>query len=75
MTAFGVNRTMMGEMFRTDAGGRVWVESADCTGDGTTALQVHFHCQLLFNNGKRDDVLVHVLRDGLFFKSPAAGGA
>jgi len=75
MTAFGVKRAMAGKMFRTAGGGRVWVESADCTSDGTTALQVHFHCLLLFNNGKRDDVVVHVLRDGLFFKSSAADGA
>jgi hypothetical protein len=75
MTAFGVKRAMVGKMFHTDAGGRVWVESADCTGDGTAALQVHFHCRLLFNNRQTDDVVVHVLRDGLFFKSTAAGGA
>ena len=75
MTAFGVKRAMVGKMFHTENGGRVWVESADCTGDGTAALQVHFHCRLLFNNRQTDDVVVHVLRDGLFFKSTAAGGA
>jgi len=75
MTAFGIKRAMVGKMFRTEAGGRVWVESADCTSDATAALQVHFQCQLLFNNGDADDVLVHVLRDGLFFKSSLSGGA
>jgi hypothetical protein len=75
MTAFGIKRAMVGKMFRTEGGERVWVESADCTSDATAAFQVHFHCQLHFNNGEWDDVLVHVLRDGLFFKSSRSGGA
>jgi len=75
MTAFGIKRAMVGKMFRTESGERVRVESADCTSDATGALQVHFQCQLLFNNGEWDDVLVHVLRDGLFFRSSRSGGA
>ena len=72
MTAFGVERAMVGKMFHSDAGRRLWVESAKCTGDGTAALQVHFNCRLSFNNRETDDVVVHVLRDGLFFKAPTA---
>lgn len=76
LTALEVRSEMAGQMFLTEAGRRVWVESATCTGDGGNAVRnVHFRCQLVFDNGEADDVLVHVQPDELFFKSSLAGGA
>lgn len=76
LTAVEVRKQIVGQMFLTDAGLRVWVESATCTGDGGNAVRhVHFRCHFVFDNGKADDVLVHVEPESLFFKSPLAGGA
>ncbi|MGH2921939.1 MAG: hypothetical protein ACRDKU_07740 [Gaiellaceae bacterium] len=76
VTALGVKSEMTGQMFLTEAGGRVRVESATCAGDGGNAVRsVHFRCHLVFDNGEADDVLVHVQPDELFFRSSLAGGA
>jgi hypothetical protein len=76
ITAMQVENEMTGQMYVTDAGGRVWVESAACTGAAGDALrQTHFRCQLVFDNAAAEEVLVHVERHELFFKSSLAGGA
>jgi hypothetical protein len=76
ITALEVKNEMTGQMFLTDGGGRVWVESATCTGDGEKAVRhVHFRCHLVFDNGKADEVLVHVQPNELYFESSLAGGA
>ena len=76
LTALEVKSEMTGKMFLTEAGGRFWVESATCTGDDESAArQVHFRCHLVFDNGKAEDVLVHIQPDEFFFKSSLAGGA
>ncbi len=76
ITPLEAQREMTGKMFVNDGGGRMWVEAADCRGDGANDVaDVHFHCLLTFNDGESDEVLVHVLPDELFFKSSRAGGA
>jgi len=76
ITPLEAQREMTGTMFVTEGGGRVWVEAADCRGDGANDVaDVHFHCLLTFSNGESDDVLVHVLPGDLFFKSSVADGA
>lgn len=60
--------------FTDDGGGTVTVASAICTGDGEPVAGgfTHFACQLAFDDGTGDEVVVHLLpNDELFFKSTA----
>jgi hypothetical protein len=70
-----VKNELYSKVFVADGGWRAWVDSADCIGDGgSVGRHVHFQCRLLFDNGDADEVLVHVLPDGLFFNSSVVDG-
>jgi hypothetical protein len=76
ISALEVKRELTGKMFLTDAGGRFWVESADCTAAGGMAVRdTHFRCQLVYDNGQAEEVTVHALPEELFFDATLAGGA
>ena len=74
-TAGMVEDFMIGESFVSDYGtSSSAVQTATCTGDGETAegiagMYTHFKCQVSFANETSDEVLVHLLEDGLLFKS------
>jgi hypothetical protein len=74
-TAAAVENFMIGESFMSDYGtSSSAVQTATCTGDGETAegitgMYTHFKCQVSFANETSDEVLVHLLEDGLLFKS------
>jgi hypothetical protein len=78
LTALELRHQIAGQMFLTDGGLRIWVESASCNGTGGNGHEVryiHFRCHLVFDNGEAEDVLVHVQPDEFFFTSSRAGGA
>jgi hypothetical protein len=69
-----VEKAMMGP-FHSGDGSAVAVLDASCTGKGKGAAggHTHFACRLIFENGERDDVVVHLLEgDELFFKASDA---
>ena len=74
-TAAMVEEAMIGESFIDDYGvSSSALQTATCTGDGEPAegvagMYTHFRCQVSFANETNDDVLVHLLEDGLLFKS------
>jgi hypothetical protein len=74
-TAAMVEEFMIGESFVSDYGtSSSAVQTATCTGDGEAAegvagMYTHFKCQVSFANETDDEVLVHLLEDGLLFKS------
>jgi hypothetical protein len=75
VTVLDVKDQLYGKLFVAEGRWKVWVESADCVGEGGNAARhFHFHCRLLFDNGEVDEVLVHVLPDGLFFNSSFVDG-
>jgi hypothetical protein len=75
VTVLDVKNELYSKVFVADGGWRAWVDSADCIGDGgSVGRHVHFQCRLLFDNGEADEVLVHVLPDGLFFNSSVVDG-
>jgi hypothetical protein len=69
-----VEKAMAGP-FRSGSGSAVAVLDASCTGKGEAAAggHTHFACRLIYENGARDDVVVHLLEgDELFFKASVA---
>lgn len=73
-TAAAVEDFMIGESFVSDYGTSTSaIRTATCTGDGETegiaGMYTHFTCQVSFANETDDEVLVHLLEDGLLFKS------
>lgn len=75
VTALDVKNELYTKMFVAEGRWKVWVESADCVGEGGSAgRHFHFQCRLLFDNGEADEVLVHLLPDGVFFNSLVADG-
>jgi len=74
-----LERSMADGPFTADDGTSVGVQGASCTGQGEAALggHTHFNCYLVFDNGRNDEVVVHLLPDGelLFMSSlDTAGG-
>jgi hypothetical protein len=62
--------------FVADDGGTATVAGAICTGSGEPVAGgfTHFDCQLAFDDGTGDEVLVHLLpNDEIFFKSALDG--
>jgi hypothetical protein len=73
-TAPMVERAMTGGPFTMDDGTTSSVRQATCTGEGEAEavagdLYTHFRCQVVFDDGTTDEVIVHLLEDELFFKS------
>ena len=66
---------MLGESFVSDYGtSSSAIQTVTCKGDGETAegvagMYTHFKCQLSFANETDDEVLVHLLEDGMLYKS------
>jgi hypothetical protein len=66
-----LEKAMLGP-FAAPGSGWVAVLDASCVGQGeaTAAGFTHFTCRLVFDDGAREEVVVHLLeRDELFFKS------
>ena len=74
-TAPMVERAMTGAAFTLDDGSTTNVLQATCAGADETGeaaaggLYTHVKCQVTFDDGTTDEVIVHLLEDELFFKS------
>jgi hypothetical protein len=69
-----VERAMTEGAFTMEDGTTTGVRQATCAGEGETeagasGLYTHFRCQVAFDDGTTDEVIVHLLEDELFFKS------
>ncbi|HEX4929252.1 MAG TPA: hypothetical protein VFV62_00985 [Gaiellaceae bacterium] len=63
-----------GASFIADDGTSTVFQTARCTGEGeagevASGLYTHFRCQVVYDDGYTDEVVVHVLENELFFKS------
>ncbi len=73
-TAPMVEGAMTGGPFTADDGSTTVIQQASCTGEGDTAeavvgMYTHFRCQVAYDDGTSDEVIVHLLEDELFYKS------
>jgi hypothetical protein len=73
-TAPMVERAMTGGAFTMDDGTTTNVRQATCAAEdeteaGAGGFYTHFRCQIAFDDGTSDEVIVHLLEDELFFKS------
>jgi hypothetical protein len=74
-TAADVEEFMLGQSFVSDYGtSSSAVQAATCAADGESAegvagMYTHFRCQVTFANETNDEVLVHLLEDGLLYES------
>lgn len=75
-TAAEMQVEMVDGPFSDGAGGTVTVTRASCYGDGEQAAAgyTHFDCQLAFDDGSSDEVIVHLLANGEIFFVSSAGG-
>jgi hypothetical protein len=71
MTAAQMEAEMTEGAFTAEDGSKVVLEQASCVGDGDQegGGWTHFTCDLEFDDGSTDEVVVHNLPDELFFKS------
>jgi len=65
---------MAGASFTSDDGTPTVVRTASCTGEAEAAeaaagTYTHFRCQVVYDDGYLDEVIVHLLEDEIFFKS------
>jgi hypothetical protein len=69
-----IEAEMAGASFTGDNGDPTVVRTASCTGEAEPAEAAagpytHFRCQVVYDDGYLDEVIVHLLEEEIFFKS------